>query len=235
MGMPVNDEYICQVTPSVSIFTLSILTIEVFDRIFLVSSSANDKRAYHHGNLRQALLDAALRLLAEVPAAKLSLRELARAAQVSHAAPYHYFSDREALIRAAGVESMRRLLQAQHQGVNEAHGPRQRLLALGLAYVRFAAQEPHCFALVFDPQYCSPGEPSEEMAPLIAENERLLGDCVNQAQIAGVLPPVPARHLATGLWGAVHGLAQLTMAGHIDLPAAEAALDALLAANPHPQ
>jgi AcrR family transcriptional regulator len=211
------------------------LTDQVFDKIFLVSSSVINKRAYHHGNLRQALLDAALRLLAEVPAAKLSLRELARSAQVSHAAPYHYFPDREALIRAAGVESMRRLLQAQHRAVAESHGPRQRLLALGLAYMRFAAQEPHCFALVFDPQYCSPGEPSEEMAPLIAENERLLADFVNQARTAGVLPPVPAQHLATGFWGAVHGLAQLTMAGHIDLPAAEAALDALLAATPHPQ
>ena len=51
-----------------------------------MSSLVTNKRAYHHGNLRQALLDAALRLLAEVPAAKLSLRELARSAQVSHAA-----------------------------------------------------------------------------------------------------------------------------------------------------
>ena len=205
------------------------------DRIFLVSSSADDKRAYHHGNLRQALLDAALRLLAEVPAAKLSLRELARAAQVSHAAPYHYFSDRDDLIRAAGVEGMRRLLADQQQAVACAHGPQERLLALGKAYVRFAAREPHSFALVFDPQYCRPGAPTADMAPLIAANDRLLADCVARAQSAGVLPPVPPGPLATALWGTVHGLAQLTMAGHLDLPAAEAALDALLPPAPHPQ
>jgi AcrR family transcriptional regulator len=207
----------------------------VSDRIFLVSSSTDDKRAYHHGNLRQALLDAALRLLAEVPAARLSLRELARAAQVSHAAPYHYFSDRDDLIRAAGVEGMRRLLQAQADAVATCHGPRERLLALGKAYVRFAASEPHSFALVFDPQYCRPGAPTADMAPLIADNERLLADCVSEAQAAGVLPPMPSGPMATALWGTVHGLAQLTMAGHLDLPAAEAALDALLPPAPHPQ
>lgn len=206
----------------------------MFARIFLVSSSPEDKRPYHHGNLRQALLDAALRLLAEVPAARLSLRELARAANVSHAAPYHYFSDRDGLIRAAGVEGMRRLLQAQREAVDRASGPRQGLLALGLAYVRFAAREPHSFALVFDPQYCRPAEPSAEMAPLIADNEALLAECVVRAQAAGALPPVATGPLATALWGTVHGLAQLTMAGHLDLPAAEAALDALLPAPPHP-
>lgn len=205
------------------------------DRILLVSSSPGDKRAYHHGNLRQALLDAALRLLVELPAAKLSLRELARAAQVSHAAPYHYFTDRDDLIRAAGVEGMRRLLLAQQQAVASAIGPRERVLALGKAYVRFAAREPHSFALVFDPQYCRPGEPSADMAPLIADNEDLLAACVTQAQAVGVLPPVPPAPLATALWGTVHGLAQLTMAGHLDLPAAEAALEALLPPAPHPQ
>jgi len=214
---------------------LSTYTGEVSDKIFLVSRSSPDPRPYHHGNLRQALLDAALRLLADVPAAKLSLRELAREAQVSHAAPYHYFSDRDELIRAAGVEGMRRLLQAQVDAVALAVAPRARLLALGHAYVRFAAREPHSFALVFDPQYCQPGEPTADMAPLIAENERLLADCVARAQSAGVLPPVPPGPLATALWGTVHGLAQLTMAKHLDLPAAEEALDALLPPAPHPQ
>jgi AcrR family transcriptional regulator len=233
--MPVDDENVGHKPPAFLIFTLSTYVNEVSDRIFLVSSSNDDKRAYHHGNLRQALLDAALRLLVEVPAAKLSLRELARAAQVSHAAPYHYFSDRDDLIRAAGVEGMRRLLQAQADAVATCHGPRERLLALGKAYVRFAASEPHSFALVFDPQYCQPGQPTADMAPLIADNERLLADCVTQAQAAGALPPVPPGPLATALWGTVHGLAQLTMAGHLDLTAAEAALNALLPPAPHPQ
>ncbi len=167
-------------------------------------------------------------MLATTPAAQLSLRELARAAQVSHAAPYHYFTDRQGLIRAAGVEGMRRLLQAQQAAVATGTSPRERLLALGLAYVRFAANEPNAFALVFDPQYCKPGEPAEDMAPLITANEALLASCVDEAQQAGVLPPGETAPISTALWGTVHGLAQLVMAGHVPLPEAEAALAALL-------
>lgn len=204
-------------------------------RIFLVSSSSVKERAYHHGNLREALLDVALRQLATTPAAQLSLRELARAAQVSHAAPYHYFADRHALIHAAGVEGMRRLLQAQADAVAQAQGPHARLLALGEAYVRFAAEQPHAFGLVFDPQYCKPGEPSEDMAPLIAGNEALLADCVVQAQQAGVLPSGDPAPLCHALWGTVHGLAQLVMAGHLPLDAALVALGALLPTQGHPQ
>lgn len=174
-------------------------------------------------------------MLSSTPAAQLSLRELARTAQVSHAAPYHYFTDRQGLIRAAGVEAMRRLLQAQGMAVAAEESPRERLLALGRAYVRFAANEPNAFALVFDPQYCQPGTPTEDMAPLIAENEALLAGCVLQAQRAGVLPSGDPGPVATALWGTVHGLAQLVMAGHVPLPAADAALGALLPPRPHPQ
>lgn len=193
-----------------------------------MSSSSGGRRPYHHGNLRQALLDAAMDLLSVTPAAQLSLRELARAAQVSHAAPYHYFTDRQGLIRAAGVEAMRRLLQAQQAAVAAEDSPRGRLLALGHAYVRFAAREPHAFALVFDPQYCKPGTPTEDMSPLITANEALLAACVDEAQRFGVLPPGDTGPIATALWGTVHGLAQLVMAGHVPLPEAEAALSALL-------
>lgn len=193
------------------------------------------KRPYHHGNLRQALLNTAMDMLAHTPAAQLSLRELARAAQVSHAAPYHYFTDRQGLIRAAGVEAMQRLLEAQRTAVAACDAPRDRLLALGRAYVRFAAREPNAFALVFDPLYCQPGAPTEDMEPLITANEALLADCVQQAQQAGVLPPGDPAPAATALWGTVHGLAQLVIAGHVPLPAAEAALGALPAPAPHTQ
>src|SRR5690606_26742711 len=124
------------------------------------------------------------------------LREVARAAQVSHTAPYHYFTDRQGLIRAVGVEAMRRLLHAQDVAVQAFDTPRERLLALGQAYVRFAANEPHAFALIFDPQYCQPGAPTEDMAPLIADNEALLARCVQEAQQAGALPAGDADQIA---------------------------------------
>ncbi len=206
--------------------------IAVSARIFLVSSSSvktvESARPYHHGNLRQALLDGAFGLLAERPAAQLSLREVARAAGVSHAAPYHYFPDRDSLLKAVGTEAMRRFLQAQQTAVEGAPGALERLVALGLAYVRFAAEEPNAFALVFDAQLCPPGAPNEETAPLIAANEQLLQGCVAAALADGVLGPADPEALGAALWGTVHGLAQLVMAGHLPLAVVEPALQALL-------
>ncbi|MFT3779753.1 MAG: TetR/AcrR family transcriptional regulator [Ottowia sp.] len=196
-----------------------------------MSSSIESERPYHHGNLRQALLDAAFGLLATRPAAQLSLREVARAAGVSHAAPYHYFADRDALLKAVGTECMRRFLHAQQAAVEHESAPVQRLLALGLAYVGFAHAQPNAFALVFDAQLCPPGAPNAESAPLIAANEALLRDCVAAMQQADDLPDVDGDALGAALWGTVHGLAQLVMAGHLPMQAVEPALRALLA--PH--
>lgn len=191
-------------------------------------TTSESARLYHHGNLRQALLDAALQLLKTTPPNRLSLRELARAAEVSHAAPYHYFSDREELIKAAGVESMRRFLQAQQQAVAAQEQPLQKLVALGLAYIGFAAREPHAFALIFDPQLCPPGQPSDDMAPLIHANEALLGQCVQASQSDRTLRGQDPEAMAHAMWGAVHGLAHLVMAGHLPLEAARPAVRALV-------
>ena len=129
---------------------------------------------YHHGNLQAALEDAALALLETQPASRISLREVARRAGVSHNAPYHHFGDRAALLGALGVRAMADLLAAQERAVAGQTGTVERLRALGAAYVGYAADHPQAFALVFDPEYCAAGEPSEEMAPLITRNEELL-------------------------------------------------------------
>jgi len=200
----------------------------VSNRIFLVSSSSESGHPYHHGNLRQALLDAAFALLDTRAAAQLSLREVARAAGVSHAAPYHYFADRHALLKAVGTECMRRFLLAQQDAVAGHRAPVERLLALGLAYVGFAHAQPNAFALVFDAQLCPPGAPNAESAPLIAANEALLRECVAALQQADGVPDVDADALGAALWGTVHGLAQLVMAGHLPPQAVEPALRALL-------
>ena len=88
--------------------------------MLLVSRSAS---SYHHGNLQSALEDAALSLLETQPAARISLREVARRAGVSHNAPYHHFGDRAALLHALGVRAMRELLEAQEAAVETAVSP----------------------------------------------------------------------------------------------------------------
>ena len=183
---------------------------------------------YHHGNLQAALEDAALELLETTSAPKISLREVARRAGVSHNAPYHHFGDRAALLRALGVRGMAALLAAQEEAVAAAEGPVGRVRALGLAYVQYAATNPQAFALVFDPDYCAAGAPSEQMAPLIARNEDLLA-----SEVAALVqePGWEGRDpdaLSAALWSTVHGMAQLIMLGHLPLEAAEPALDALV-------
>lgn len=193
--------------------------------MLLVSRSPG---AYHHGNLQAALEDAALELLETTSAARISLREVARRAGVSHNAPYHHFGDRAALLRALGVRAMAALLAAQEEAVASASGPVERVRALGLAYVQYAAAHPQAFSLVFDPDYCAAGSPSEAMAPLIARNEELLA-----TEVAALVrePAYEGRDpvaLAAALWATVHGMAQLVTLGHLPPEAVEPALDALV-------
>lgn len=183
---------------------------------------------YHHGNLQAALEDAALDLLETTSAAKISLREVARRAGVSHNAPYHHFGDRAALLRALGVRGMAALLAAQEEAVAEAGTPVERVRALGLAYVRYAAANPQAFALVFDPDYCAAGTPSAEMAPLIARNEDLLGTEVAALVLEPGWEGRDPMALSAALWSTVHGMAQLVTLGHLPVEAAEPALDALV-------
>lgn len=190
--------------------------------------SRSTATTYHHGDLRAALVDAAVTLVEEQSPARLSLREVARAAGVSHAAPYHHFSDRGDLLKAAGDRCMADFLAAQEAAVAAHDDPDARLVALGDAYVGYAAAHPHAFALVFDPELCPPGDPSPERAVLIRRNEELLAACVTDlltARGAG-LDRAPA--LADALWGTVHGLAALVGDGHLPRDAVRPALEARL-------
>ena len=194
--------------------------------MLLVSRS---RATYHHGNLQSALEDAALSLLATQPAAKISLREVARLAGVSHNAPYNHFGDRAALLHALGVRTMRELVEAQERAVETETDPVSRVRALGAAYVAYAADHPQAFSLNFDPEYCAPGDPDADMAPLIARNEALLGaEVAALVQQPGFEGRDPAA-LAAALWASVHGMAQLVMLGHLPREVAEPALAALIA------
>ena len=115
---------------------------------------------YHHGNLQAALEDAALDLLETTSAPKISLREVARRAGVSHNAPYHHFGDRAALLRRSACAGWPPARGAGGGG-RRRRRPVERVRALGLAYIRYAAAHPQTFALVFDPDYCAAGSPSE--------------------------------------------------------------------------
>lgn len=181
---------------------------------------------YHHGNLRPVLTAAALEVLEAEGVASISLREVARRAGVSHNAPYHHFGDRAGLLAAAGAEAMRQFLAAQRRAYESRPEPRQALVAMGVAYVEWAVAHPGAFGVIYDPEICRPGSPSSQMAPLIEENERLLGAAVTAAYPD--LHDDEAEALEAALWGTVHGLAELVIAEHLPRAAVAPALEVLV-------
>src|SRR5689334_7415172 len=112
--------------------------------------AATTPRPYHHGNLRSELLACAERALGEGGLAQLSLRDLARQAGVSHAAPRRHFADKQALLDALAQDGFERLggeLRTAIEGAGEAFEPR--LAALAGAYVRFATRHAALLELMF--------------------------------------------------------------------------------------
>src|SRR5215467_6813704 len=94
-------------------------------------------KPYHHGNLREALLKAALRLISEVGPTAFTLREVARRAGVSHNAPYRHFRDRDELMAAVSTQGYSELTRAMLEAVERETGAIARLKRAGLAYVNF--------------------------------------------------------------------------------------------------
>lgn len=189
---------------------------------------SSSKDGYHHGDLARALEDAAMQLLERMPAAEISLREVARAANVSHNAPYHHFSDRLGLLKAIAERSMADLLDQVRAAAERAATPRAALIDGGSAYIRFAIEHPHAFDAVYDPTVCVPGSPTATMAPLIDGLEAVLAE---GAATVGLDRPTDV----VALWGLIHGLGTLAAAGHFTLDdglaAYAAALDRLLPAS----
>lgn len=109
------------------------------------------KNSYHHGDLRKALVDAAAALAAEQGSDAVSLRDVARRAGVSHAAPYHHFNSKAELLHAVALEGFRLMDVEMHAAMVRHHkgSPYDRLAALGQAYIRFAARHPHYFKAMY--------------------------------------------------------------------------------------
>ncbi len=104
------------------------------------------QRGQHHGDLRPALVAAALEILGEADARTLTLRAVARGADVSPAAPYHHFEDKEALLSAVALDGFLRLGEVQDRV--RARTPLRRIEALTRAYIRFALDQPAHYAVM---------------------------------------------------------------------------------------
>jgi AcrR family transcriptional regulator len=174
------------------------------------------KRAYHHGDLRRALLDQALALAAEGGPGALTLREAARRAGVTEAAPYRHFRSKEALVAALAEEGFGALLQRVHRAL--ARAPRRslaRLTALGIAYLRFALDRPAHFRVMFGRDVArSHGFRGVGDLAQACFGE-LMGE-VSRAQRSGEVAGRDPRPAALALWSALHGLASLQSDGLLE-------------------
>ena len=170
---------------------------------------------YHHGSLREALLEAALALIGRKGSQALSLREVARRAGVSQAAPYRHFKSREALLAAVAEEGFGKMAEEMEAATASCRGdPVKSLEELGVAYVRFAATHPSHFRVMFGSEVAGPGRyPKLEQASR-ASFQHLLGG-MEALQAAQVAAPAPPLEMALPAWGLVQGLSSLLVDGRL--------------------
>ena len=168
-------------------------------------------RPYHHGDLRRAIVAAALEVLHETQSIEFSLRELARRAGVSHNAPYKHFTDKRELlaaVSAAGFEALARRMGVEAK--KSAH-PRARLFAMLRAYIRYGVDNPALYKLMFGGFLSGP----EDGRRAIAESARtLLAGVICDGALGRTISDAPRneRKIAGAIlacWSLVHGLTQL--------------------------
>ena len=164
-------------------------------------------RPYHHGDLRRAVLAAAVAAIPDVGPAGLSLRDLARRAGVSHTAPAHHFGDKAGLLTAVAVEGYELLAEA----LTAAQQSTDDFLELGVAYVRFAVEHRAHFEVMFRPDLYHRRDPD-----LLVAQERA-GAALYAG--AGSVPTgrrgEDVRVAGVAAWSLVHGFASLWLTGAV--------------------
>ncbi|MGE0181705.1 MAG: TetR/AcrR family transcriptional regulator [Parvularculaceae bacterium] len=189
------------------------------------------KAAYHHGDLRAALVAAARAMVERDGADAVSLRAVAKAAGVSQAAPYHHFADKQALLSAVAAGGFRDFTAMMLSRVKDADPPQHRLNMLGLGYVEFALRHPLLFKML-------EGAPfqSDDTDPELSEARRASLTPLIEI-VSACLPGADedAINIAcAAAWSLVHGMATLWNDGRLDVLIDTSDLDkAVLAITGH--
>jgi AcrR family transcriptional regulator len=176
---------------------------------------------YHHGNLRDALIEAALALEPQHGALGISLREVARRVGVTHAAAYHHFASKEALVLAVADDGYARLLAAIREPELPAPFTAQmaalfRVIAAGVEYVRFAVDHPSHFRFMYGAPPLAAADGSSPIAARHAEVLSVFAGVVAEAQRERLIAGGKSHRIGAQLWGEAHGLATLTIADALD-------------------
>ncbi len=170
---------------------------------------------YHHGNLREVLLEKAVEVIQEDGIGALSLRAVARRAGVSHGAPAHHFRDKAGLLTALATRSMDRFAATLSEAAREAgDSALDRLRAIGRAYVLFAAQNPAYFSIVTRFELIR--EDDAAFASSYQATFNTVRDAVSAAQREGWERNTDPIALVIACWSAVHGLTTLWLDGALE-------------------
>ena len=175
-------------------------------------------KTYHHGDLKEALISAGESILAERGVEGFSLREAARRAGVSPAAPAHHFGDARGLLTAIATRGFEGLVKAL-RAANQTDGDRRaRMLAQGRAYVRYALEQPARFDLMWRYEVLNLDDPAHRASGFEAFSllhEVVTGVPAGDCDTANG-PGQPINPRVAAVWSLVHGFAQLARQGSFD-------------------
>lgn len=177
---------------------------------------------YHHGDLRNALIQAAGALAERGGPDAVTVRAAARGAGVTPTAAYRHFANQEALLRAAQQQAQRTLFAAMSADVDPGAPPIERLRAAGRGYIDFALREPGLFRTAF----CAPANTGALAGdePAFALLSTLLDELVE----TGYTAPADRQDAEVAAWSAVHGVATLLLDGVFSWLERDAAVDAVV-------
>lgn len=171
------------------------------------------KKTYHHGDLRNSLIAAAEPLLAQKGVTGLSLREVAKAAGVSHAAPHRHFRDKAALIEALAEQGFHRLRTGNEQAqTRHPADPARQLVEAGMAYLFFAIEKPAIVHLMFG-GVISLNDCSPKLKQAADDAFESLVHIVSNGQRTGIYQKTNVVDLTLTAWSTVYGLSLMITAG----------------------
>jgi AcrR family transcriptional regulator len=179
----------------------------------------NPERPFHHGDLRRAIVTAALEILSETQNLEFSLRELARRAGVSHNAPYKHFADKRELlaaVSAAGFEALTKRMTREVAGHGHA---RAQLFAMLRAYIRHGVENPALYRLMFGGYLSSLDNSRPAIERAAAERTKaLFASVIGGGALGRAIPNIPRNErkidgAILACWSLVHGLTLLLADG----------------------